>query len=334
MKKALTALLLIAGLIAAFALFRNDGVNAQKTEKRKRPTPPVETAKVIKQELSEKLSLFGNVRAQNSATVRAEVLGAVISFDKDVGDRVKQGESICKIDPGKYRIALNLARAELQMAVAGLEKAELNEKRMTTLHKKDVASLEKLQEKVLDRKMAEAETDSRKADVSQAERDLRLTSVNAPYDGYIAGKYLHRGDWVRPGDPVLDIVDLSSVYVYVDLPEKDLGRFRLKSSARVWLDAYPGMEFKGVVTHIAPRAPQKTRNFTIRVVFNDPGGLARDGRFARVDVISEKRKVIMVPKDEVIERGPLKMVFIVNNGKASQVMVKVLRQVEDMREVR
>jgi multidrug efflux pump subunit AcrA (membrane-fusion protein) len=72
----------------------------------------------------------------------------------------------------------------------------------------------------------------------------------------------------------------------------------------------------------------------MRVEFDDPKGLARVGLFARVEITSEKRLAIMVPKDAVVERGPMKMVFAVNDGTVKQVMVNVLRQKGDMVEVR
>ena len=303
-------------------------------QKFKRPPPPVETAKVVKGELGESLSLHGNVHADRSATVRAEVQGAVISFNKDVGDKVSSGEVICKIDPSRYKITLDSAESELERAKAALQKTLYNEKRLYKLFTEGVVSLEQLQDAELTLRMAKAEVASREAAVNLAKRSLRLTSIRAPYDGFLAEKLLEVGDSVSEGKGVFDIVDLSSVYVYVDLPERELGRFRLKSPAKVWLDAYPEVTFKGVVTRIAPRASEKTRDFTIRVEFDDPKNLAREGLFARVEITPEKRIVIMVPKDAVVERGPMKMVFAVTDGSVKQVMVDVLRQKGDMVEVR
>ena len=302
-------------------------------QKFKRPPPPVETAKVVKRELSESLSLYGNVHAYRSATIRAEVQGTVISFKKHVGDHVSKNEVVCRIDPGRYTIALNSAESELARAAASLQKTWLDEKRVSKLYTEGVVSQEQLQSAELTRKMAQAEVASREAAVDLAKRNLRLTSIRAPYDGFLAEKQQEIGDWVSEGDPLFDVVDLSSVYVYVDLPEKELGRFKRKSPAKVWLDAYPDAVFEGVVTHIAPRASENTRDFAIRIEFNDPKGLAREGLFARVEITSEKRIVIMVPKDAVVERGPMKMVFAVTEGTVKQVSVNVLRQKGDMVEV-
>ncbi|MFQ5433063.1 MAG: efflux RND transporter periplasmic adaptor subunit [Nitrospinota bacterium] len=250
-----------------------------EARKFKRPPPPVETARVVKMELDSSLSLHGNVHADRTATVAAEVQGAVISFKKDIGDYVSRDEIICRIDQGRYKIALNSAESELERAKAGLQKTLLDEKRVSKLYTKGVVSQEQLQDAELTRKMAEAEVSSREAAVNLAGRNLRLTSIRAPYDGYLAEKYLEVGDWVSEGNAVFDIVDLSSVYVYADLPERELGRFKLNSSAKVLLDAYPDAAFKGVVTRIAPRASENTRDFTIRVELVDPKGRARGGLF-------------------------------------------------------
>lgn len=331
-KKIVGALAVVIGLLMVFAL-SGDGDTVKAQKPRKRPPPPVETAGVVERELDSSLSLHGNVHADKSATVRAEVQGTVISFKKDLGDKVKKNELICKIDSSKYRIKVKSANSEHDRAKAGLQKTILDEKRFSELYEKGVVPQEQLQDVELTRKMAEAEVAARGADVDQANRDLRLTSIRAPYDGFIAKKFLEVGDWVSEGNPVFDIVDLSAVYVYVDLPERDLSRFRIKSPAAVWLDAYPGIKFDGIVTRIAPTASEKTRDFTMRVEFDDPKGLAREGLFARVEITSEKRTAIMVPKDAVVERGPMKMVFVVTDGTVKQVMVTVLRQKGAMVEV-
>ncbi len=299
-----------------------------------RPPPPVETAKAIEKELSETIPLFGNVHSARSATVRAEVQGAVIEFHKEVGDSIKDGEAVAHIDSEKYRISMEIAEAALERAKAAFEKARLDEDRMTTLYKKNVMSMEEAQAATLNRKMAEADVTLRKVEVKSARRDLNLTKVRAPFPGYLAKKYLQKGDWVRAGDPVFDIVDLSSVYVSAEFPEKELSRVSLNSSATVRLDAYPEVEFKGKLTRIAPRASLESRGFMVRVEFNDPNGIARDGLFARVEILSRRATAIMVSKDAIVERGPMKIVFKVEDGTVRQINVSVLQQMGDMVEIK
>lgn len=299
-----------------------------------RPPPPVETERVVEMEIGETVSLFGNVHAVRSATVRAEVEGAVFAFDKEVGDRVTKGEGVCRIDPEKYRIALNIAEAALESAQAGFEKAKLEEDRMNELYREKVMSLEESQIATLNRKIAEASATSREVEIQRAKRDLRLASVSAPFSGSIAKKYIQKGDWARAGDPVFDIVDLSSVYVSVTLPEKDLSRVSVGSTATVRLDAYPETEFKGKITRIAPRSSLQSRGFMLRVEFQDPEKIARDGLFARVEVQARKAIAIVVSKDAVVERGPAKMVFKVEKKKVRQINISVLQQMGDMVEVK
>jgi len=332
MKKPAGAFACGCAIMIAFALAWQSDAHAQ--EPYIPPPTPVETAKVIKKEIREILSLHGNVHAEKSATVRAEVQGSIISFEKEIGDSVKDGEAVCRIDPARYRIKLESARAELAKAEAALKKAALVEKRLRRLYKNKVVPLEQIQEAELDRLMAEAEVQARKASVENAQRDLSMTVVRAPYSGKLAAKHLDTGDWVKSGDPVFDIVNFTSVYIYVDLPERELGRLRLKTPARIWLDAYPDVEFSGTVRNIAPRASKQTREFTLRIELDDPDKLAREGMFARVDITPSERTALMVSKDAVVQRGPVKMVFIVKDGVAKQVVVEVLQQIEDLVEVR
>jgi membrane fusion protein (multidrug efflux system) len=313
--------ILIAVLLAAAS-----GTANAKHVKRQRPPTPVETAKAVKKVLSDKLSLFGNVRAGRSATVRAEIEGAAVFFDKEVGDKVKKGETVCRISDKRYTIAVEAAKANLKRAEAAVEKARLNVNRITSLFERKIASREQLDEADIAFKMAEADMESKKAALKNARLDLELTNIKAPYSGFLAGKHLQKGDWAKAGNEVFDIVDLSSVYVNVPLPEKELDRVKTGSPARVWMDAFPGEMFSGEVTKISPRTSKSDRSFETRIDINDPGEVAKAGLFARVEIVPEKRAVLMVSKDAIVERGPLKMVFIINDDIAHQVNVSVLDQ--------
>lgn len=320
-------------LLSLIALTVAVSIPAKAQKFGKRPPPPIEVAKVVKRELLEKLNLFGNIKAGNSATVRAEVLGTIVSFKKEVGDKLKTGETVSSIDPESYRITLNIAQSALRRSEASLEIAKLNQERIAKLHQKGVVSLEKLQESKLEGEIKKAEMAQKKAEVKRARRDLRLASIRAPYSGYIASKYIQKGDFVRAGDPVFDIVSLSSVYANVVVPEKNLGSMRIKSKATLWLDAYPGVLFSGTVTRISPRASIKSRDFAVRIDFRDKKGIARDGMFVRVEIIPNRKMVLMVPKDAIVERGQMKIVFRINESKAQQVTVKALHQSGNMVEV-
>ncbi len=330
------ALTVIAISVTALITAGTGNVNAEKEESQTDtgyPPIPIETAKVSRKVFSKKLSLFGSVHAGRSASVRSEVEGVVASFTKEVGDKVIKGETVCRIDDGKYRIAVQAAAGNLERSKAALDKAKLDLERATSLFEKKIASREALDKKKILHRMAKAETASRNAEVKDAKRDLELTKIKAPYSGYLAAKKLQKGDWVKAGNEVFDIVDLSSVYLLVSLPEKELGKVSIGSPAKLWLDAYPKEKFDGKITRISPRTSSKTRAFEMRIDFKDKKKLVRDGLFARVEIVPAERLSTMIPKDAVVERGPNSMVFRINGNIAQQVDILVTGQSGKMVEV-
>jgi RND family efflux transporter MFP subunit len=332
-KKIVLAVVIIAFIAGAINTVDSDAKKKAKKEF-KRPPAPVETAKAVRSIVSKKLSLFGNVHAGRSATVSAEIQGSVAEFTKEVGDSVKDGESVCQFDDSRYKIELSVAKSDLEKAAASLEKTRLEMERTKKLYKKQIASKEILDENKLTHKIAQAEYHSAKASRDKAKRNLELTSVKAPYAGYLAAKYLQKGDWANVGTEVFDIVDLSSPYVSSNLPEKELGRIQPNAKAKLRLDAYPGEEFEGVISKISPRTSLHTRGFEVRIDFKDPKNLARDGLFARVEVLPIERDALIISKDALVERGSEKIVFRISEGKAQQVNVVVVDQTGDMLEVK
>jgi len=320
----------------AVILLANSTANAKRPSGKhtyKRPPSPIETVKVSKKVFNNKLSLFGNLHAGKSATVSTEVEGAVIAFDKEVGDKVKKGEVVCRIDDGKYSIAVKSSSGRYEKAKAQKAEAGMSFNRTKSLFEKKIASQKRLDEAELKFRVAKGELSSKQADLLNAKRNLALTKVKAPYTGILAGKFLQKGDWVKAGNKLFDIVDLSSAYILADLPEKELGRAKISSPANIWFDAYKGKTFKGKVTKISPRTSGKSRGFETRIDFVDSDGIAKDGLFARIEIILKERLVLVIPKDAVVERGAMKVVFIVKGKTVKQVKVVIDAQRGDMVEV-
>ena len=297
------------------------------------PPSPIETAKVVTHQGSGTITLYGNVHADRSATVAAELSGNIVSFKKEPGDRVKKGETVCRIESGNYQLELEARKSRLASAKASAEKARLEMERATTLYEKGIGSQEVYDSKRLAYQMAEAELSAAKTAHSQGERDLSLTNVRAPYSGVIAKKLLDIGDWASPGKPLFEILDLSRVYVSAELPEQELSRVTKGKGVKVMLDAYPARSFDGTVSRISPRANMKSRGVTARIDINNAEGLALDGLFARVEVPLSGRESILVSKDGLVTRGPNKMLFKVVGKTVKQVPVTVLGQTGDMLEV-
>lgn len=165
---------------------------------------------------------------------------------------------------------------------------------------------------------------SAKAGVAQAEAALLLarqqldgTSIRTPIGGIVSKRFTEPGQMANPGAPLMDIVDLSSVYFEAGVSEIDLHNVRVGQQAQVSVDAIPGRKFVGTVEKIYPAAEPASRQFTVRIRIANPGEELRPGMFARGTIrVAKHDNVVIIPKDALISNGDGLSVYAVVDSKA------------------
>jgi RND family efflux transporter MFP subunit len=122
---------------------------------------------------------------------------------------------------------------------------------------------------------------------------------------------------------VVELLVLSTVEITVPVPERYIAHIRRGDTTPLALDALPRHRFSGKVNRIIPQADAESRTFPVKVKVTNPNGLIKSGMFARVTFPVERgRKALVVPKDALVSRGPVELLFIVTDGKVHQVPVK------------
>jgi HlyD family secretion protein len=167
--------------------------------------------------------------------------------------------------------------------------------------------------------IAQAEAEYRRATfvVERLEDELRRMTIVAPFTGFLIRKRVEVGAWLRPGDPVADLIDLDPVFVVGPVNERETSRLRNGARARVTLDAYPDRTFSGELAHVVPQADRESRAFPVKVRVRNPEHLLKSGMFARVALETPgNRQAIHVPTDAIVRRDGAALVFVVENGVA------------------
>jgi len=155
--------------------------------------------------------------------------------------------------------------------------------------------------------------------VCDAMRDrLAMHTIRAPFDGYVVSEHTEEGEWVRQGDPIARIVQMTQVDVRVFVPEEDVAAWHVGASAEVTFDAMPDRRFEGRVALIVPQADLRSRSFPVKVRVENP---ARDenhpddrvikaGMLASVTVaVGRSENALLVPKDALVLGGLQPTVF-------------------------
>jgi Cu(I)/Ag(I) efflux system membrane fusion protein len=149
------------------------------------------------------------------------------------------------------------------------------------------------------------------AEVERSGTPHRLVEVRSPARGYVAQKSAIQGLYIQPGTRLFDIADLSKVWVFIELFERDAARVRAGQPASLQLTAYPGETFRGKVQLVYPTLNMETRTQRARVEFNNPALRLRPGMFGDVTIQQPAAEGLVVPREAAVETGESQYVFVV-----------------------
>jgi Cu(I)/Ag(I) efflux system membrane fusion protein len=140
----------------------------------------------------------------------------------------------------------------------------------------------------------------------------RLITLRSPVSGIVLEKMAVEGMRFMPGERLLRTADLSSVWLVAEVFEQDLASVREGQPARITVNAYPGIEFKGTVEFIYPTVSRDTRTARVRVVVPNPAGRLRADMYASVELSAgpDAGPVLVVPDSAVINSGTRQVVLV------------------------
>lgn len=166
---------------------------------------------------------------------------------------------------------------------------------------------------------AEALVQFQQEEVHRLEDIIERHRITAPFDGYIVKEHTEVGQWVKAGDPIVEIVELDKVDVEALVVEDHIQQIRVGTPARVEIGAIPNETFTGEVAIIVAQADLRSRTFPVRVRIDNriEGGapLLKSGMFARVTFpVGQPELATLVPKDAVVLGGPQPVVYLLNGN--------------------
>lgn len=307
----------------------------------------VEVVPVVRLLVAPTIELVGTVRPRLRTVVAAEVSGLVAAMPVDEGDRVTKGQLLCKLRdaPRRFAHAEALARraeltAVLAERTAELSKAQFEMERTARLWEQDRSTDKERHDTRADHGAAKGRLDqarhalaAQEAVIEALADALARTEIRAPCDGHIVARHTEIGAWVGEGGAIVELVDLSTVRVRMAAPESIVAFCGVGAEAQVSVEAV-GKVYPGKVSRLIPQADQRARTFPVEVDIANPTGVLKAGMFARCAApAGPKTLQLVVPKDAVVLRGSVSMVFVVRSSKdgftATPLPVEVLSEVVD-----
>lgn len=260
------------------------------------------------------------------AHVTPRVAGRVEATLIEPGDKVRAGQTLARLDS----VELGGAIGDYLQSRARAELARETYERERGLFADRVSS----QQEMLTAQAAARESD---AALRSAELHLHLLGlsdeqvqalgydqprasiyeVRAPFAGTVVERHVTLGEMVDTQSQLFQIADLSRVWVWIDVFERDLARVHLGDGVDLRVDAFPAVEFAGTVTYLGSRVESESRTARARIEVSNADGRLRPGMFARVrisdphaaDGRAEAERAVAVPEAAIQRQGDESLVF-------------------------
>lgn len=259
---------------------------------------PVQAVKVGDMGELQRRGFPGRAQATQEIDLAFRVQGPLITRPVNVGDVVKTGDVVARIDPRDFEVNLRNVEAQLSEARAALERAAGDFRRQQNIFNTDPgATSESAVDRAREeRDRASATVDSLTASVTTAQDQLDDTTLRAPFDGTVVATYVENFQNVRAKQPIVRILDTSHIEMVVNIPENLISMAVSVHTVLLSFDAFPGREFEGRISEVGTEASQTTRTFPVTMIMEQPGdvqilpGMAGAVRAGKTDLTDEQQR--------------------------------------------
>ncbi len=284
----------------------------------------VELAPVSRSDMTEELTVVGNLIGAATVEAVPKVSGRLDEVAVRLGDRVTRGQTLAKIEDQEIQeqvkqaqAAYDVAAATIRQREASLRLAQTNLERSQNLFNRQLIPKQTFDDTDANYQAAVAQLDLAKAQFSQAQARLDELKINlantvivSPVSGFIGKRALDSGAWVTPNSSFISVVDITTVRLVANIVEKDLRRISQGQSADVAVDAYPGEKFEGHIAHVAPVLDPSTRTAQIEIEINNPTFRLKPGMYAKVNFLVEQHPhTLVVPANALVNVDGKRGVF-------------------------
>jgi membrane fusion protein (multidrug efflux system) len=273
-------------------------------------------ARVSRGKIALSISVVGNLIGEATVDVVPKAGGRLQTINIKLGDRVRRGQVIAKIEDREIVEQVNQAEASHKVSEANVRRSEAdlslaltNVERARNLYGRQLLPKQQLDDAEARHTSAVAALDLARAQVAQSEarlQELRInlsnTSVVSPVDGFVARRNVDPGAWVSQQAGVASIVDISSLRLVANVVEKDLRAVNPGDPAIVEVDAYPGEKFNGRIARVSPILDPATRTAPLEVEIPNPQFRLKPGMYAKIALeVDSRNNTLIIPKIALVD---------------------------------
>jgi HlyD family secretion protein len=282
------------------------------------PRPPmtVELAPVTRKDMVDTITVVGNLVGAATVDAVPRGQGRLEAVYVKLGDPVRRGQAIAKIEDREIveqikqaEATLNVSQATIRQREADLKLAQNNMERSKSLFERDLLPRQtfddtdaRYQAAQAQLELAHAQLEQTKSRLDELKINLSNTIITAPVEGFIGKRTLDPGASVGANTSFISVVDIRTVRLVINVVEKDLRRIHEGTAVEVEVDAYPGENFHGRVARLAPILDPATRTAQVEIEIPNSTYRLKPGMYARARFTVEKHdKALVVPTAAVVD---------------------------------
>lgn len=332
------ALAFLATLSGALASCSKDESQAQQQQ-----APEVEVVTVSTSSSDLNSTYPAIIRGKTDIQIRPQISGTILKVHVDEGQRVHKGQVLFTLDPVPYEAAVNQAKAAVSSAQAALNSAQSAERNQKMLYDKGIISKTSWDSSVDALNQARAGVAQANAALVAAQKNLSYTRVTAPSDGVVGSLPFREGSLASPSsaEPLTTISDISQVYAYFSLTEKELldltdgGKFSLDEQVgnmpEVQLmlangETYP---LSGHVATVSGVIDPSTGAASVRALFDNTNGMLRSGSTGQIVIPNHQDNIIIIPQKATYELQDKRFVYVLNDSNIAEARPIEVLQISD-----
>ena len=279
------------------------------------PSVIVETEEAATIEISPSIWTSGSIISQNDSKIASEVKGKIIEI-LDVGEQVKKGDVIARIENTKYQLSYNEIKSEIEPIESLLIYYTSETERLKKLAGNNNAAKNELEKIQANKNESIAKINLIKSKLETARDLLDRTIIRAPFDGITVNRFKSIGEIVDPNDEIIRLVDIDNLEIKSHIQKKSLPYVNIGDALEIKIDSSSMM---GVVNKLIPVGDNISRLYEIRVQFSNkiwPVGTA-----VKVACpIKQKQNVLVVPRDALVIRQSGIAIYRINTQDRAELI--------------
>jgi RND family efflux transporter MFP subunit len=280
---------------------------------------PVRTAVVAPKAIADDRRAVGEIKPRHESDLGFRVAGKIVSRAAEIGQEVKKGDLLAKLDEQDYRNKLQSAEADIAAAEAVLSEAEAAEGRSRQLLGQGHTTRANYDIAVKNLRSAEAKLSSAKAALQLAKDQLAYAELRADFDGVVTAVGGEPGQVINVGQTIVRLARPEDKDAVFAIAEAVFGQRRPDERPEliVALLSNPAIAAEGVVREVSPVADATTRTYQVKVSLRNPPEQMRFGASVMGRLKASTAPVIVLPGSALFDKGGKPAVWVVDKAKGT-----------------